>query len=97
MATPTARPAIDIAGALASARVIARESRPPPALDRPRPPLTVEAAVAEATRPDVAVESRGADGEWIVQDRKTRCVARIQRKWFEEGVPMLPLCEFRKG
>jgi hypothetical protein len=97
-ASPTdPRPTVDVAAVLASARAIAREPRRGTTLAPTEPPLTVEAAIIKATRPDVVVESRGADGEWVTQDRKSRCVARIQRKWFEEGVPMLTLCEMKKG
>jgi hypothetical protein len=89
---------INLETAFAAARSIAKDTKAAPsALGSPTLPLTVETAVAKATRPDVVVESRGANGEWVTQDRKSRCVARIQRKWFEEGVPMLTLCEVKKG
>jgi hypothetical protein len=89
---------INLETAYAAARSIAKDTKPAPnTLGSPALPQTVETAVAKATRPDVVVESRGANGEWVTQDRKTRCVGRIQRKWFEEGVPMLTLCEVKKG
>jgi hypothetical protein len=88
---------IDLETAYAAARSIAKDTKPPSTIGSPALPLTVEAAVAKATKPDTVIESRGANGEWVTQDRKTRCVARIQRKWFEEGVPMLTLCEVKKG
>jgi len=98
-ATATAPgPDIDIDAALATARALGKEARSPstPA-PAARSPATVEAAIARATQPDLVVESRGANGEWVTQDRRTRCVARIQRKWFEDGVTLLPLCELKKG
>jgi hypothetical protein len=93
------RPAsINLETAFAAARSIAKDTKPAPnTIGSPALPLTVEAAVAKAAKPDVVVESRGANGEWVTQDRKSRCVGRIQRKWFEEGVPMLTLCEVKKG
>jgi hypothetical protein len=90
-------PTVDVAAAMATARAIAKEPLPRTTLGPTRTPITVETAIARATQPDVVVESRGANGEWVTQDRKSRCVGRIQRKWFEEGVPMLTLCEVKKG
>ena len=88
---------IDTRAALGAARAIALEPRSERTFGSPKMPVTVEAAVARAAQPDIVTESRGADGEWVSRDRNRRCVARIQRKWFEEGVPMLPLCEVKKG
>jgi hypothetical protein len=82
---------------MAAARAIAKEPPPRTTLGPTRTPITVETTIARATQPDDVVESRGANGEWVTQDRKSRCVGRIQRKWFEEGVPMLTLCEVKKG
>lgn len=98
-ASDTAQPprTVDAQAAFAAARAIALEARSERRPGATTPPVSVETAVARATRPDVVVESRGANGEWVTQDRHVRCVARIQRKWFEEGVPMLPLCEIKKG
>jgi hypothetical protein len=90
-------PTVDVAAAMSTARAIAKEPLPRTTLGPTRTPITLETAIAKATQPDVIVESRGANGEWVTQDRKSRCVGRIQRKWFEEGVPMLTLCEIKKG
>jgi len=96
------RPAIDLDAALATARAFAKETREqgrrmPAGGDAPPLPLTVEAAIAKAARPDVEIESRGANGEWVVQDRKKRCVTPIQVPHFLEGKTMLTQCELRKG
>lgn len=96
------RSAIDLDAALAAARAFAKETREqgrrmPAGGDAPPLPLTVEAAIAKAARPDVEVESRGANGEWVVQDRKKRCVTPIQVPHFLEGKTMLTQCELRKG
>lgn len=96
------RSALDLDAAWATARAFAKETRDqgrrmPAGGDTPPLPLTVEAAIAKATRPDVEVESRGAGGEWVVQDRKKRCVTPTQVPHFLEGKTMLTQCELRKG
>jgi hypothetical protein len=90
-------PTISIDGALATARVYAREPVPRTSLDAPKPVLTVEAAVAKATEPDIAVESRGAAGEYVTTTRHWRCVTPLVVPLFMEGVTILAQCERRKG
>lgn len=94
---PAAEPAIDIGAVLARARAIAHEVQPAAPAGPAKPPATLATVIAHAAKAHTISESRGANGEWIVTDGKRRCVARIQRKWFEDGTPMLPLCEVRKG
>lgn len=92
-----AKPAIDLDAAFATARSQGRETQPRATLDAPRPQLTVEAAVARAMRPDVLVETRGAAGEYVTINGKTRCVTPLQVPHFLEGKTMLTQCETRKG
>jgi hypothetical protein len=94
---PVPRPSVDISAALASARAIARETPQAIARRTTRPPDALATAIGRATNAHAVTETRGADGEWITTDGKRRCVTRVQLKWFEQGVPMLPLCEIRKG
>jgi len=81
----------------ARARAIARETHAPTRLGPTKTPVTVESVIARAAKPDTVTETRGADGEWIITNGKRRCVMRTRLKWFEEGVPMLPLCDVTKG
>lgn len=92
-----ARPTIDLDAAFATARSQGRETPPRATLDAPRPQLSVEAAIARATRPDVQVETRGAAGEYVTINGKTRCVTPLLVPHFLEGKTMLTQCETRKG
>ncbi len=90
-------PTISIDGALATARAYAHEPVPRTSLDAPKLPLTVEAAVAKATEPDIAVESRGAAGEYVTTTRHWRCVKPLVVPNFMDGVTILAQCTRRKG
>jgi hypothetical protein len=92
-----ATPAVNLDAAFATARRQALLPQPKNSLDAPRPLLTVEAAVARAMRPDVLVETRGAAGEYVTINGKTRCVTPLQVPHFLEGKTMLTQCETRKG
>lgn len=88
---------VDLGAAFATARNHARNAPPPAALDKPRLPVTVEAAIATAMQPDDLVETRGANGEYITKTRRTRCVTPIYVPHFLEGKTMLTQCEALKG
>ena len=88
---------VDLGAAFATARNHARNAPPPAALDKPRLPVTVEAAIATATQPDDLMETRGANGEYITKTRRTRCVTPIYVPHFLEGKTMLTQCEALKG
>jgi hypothetical protein len=90
-------PTINLDAAFATARSQAREAQPRTPLDAPKPLLTVEAAVARATRPEVIVETRGAAGEYVTMNGRTRCVTPLVVPHFLEGKTMLTQCEARKG
>lgn len=92
-----APPAINLEAAFATARSQASIAQPRSSLGAPQPLLTVEAAVARATRPDVLVETRGAAGEYVTINGRTRCVTPLQVPHFLEGKTMLTQCETRKG
>jgi hypothetical protein len=95
-ATP-ADPAIDVDAAYSVARGYARETQPHILRDAPKPVLTVEAAVARATQPDVVIETHGAAGEYVTKTRKLRCVTPTYIPHFLEGKTMLTQCEALKG
>ncbi|HTY02306.1 MAG TPA: hypothetical protein VMC81_01120 [Rhodocyclaceae bacterium] len=90
--TPAPRTTIDLDAAHATARAYAREPVPHTSLDAPKVPLTVEAAIAKATAPEVVVESHGPAGEHVVKIGKTRCVTPTWVPLFMEGVKMLTQC-----
>lgn len=90
-------PQIDLAAAKAVARAFAREPVPQNPIDKPRTPITLETAIAKATMPDADIETRGAAGEHVVHNRKTRCVTPILVPWYMEGVTMPTQCEVKKG
>jgi hypothetical protein len=92
-----ATPMIDLDAAFATARSQARAEPPRTTLDAPKPELTVEAAVARATRTDALVETRGAAGEYVTIIGKSRCVTPLVVPHFLEGKTMLTQCETRKG
>jgi hypothetical protein len=92
-----ATPAINLDAAFATARSQAHEAQPRTALDAPKPELTVETAVARATRRDVLVETRGAAGEYVTMNGNSRCVTPLVVPHFLEGKTMLTQCEARKG
>lgn len=98
VAAPAPAPAtIDLDAAFATARGIGREAPSRPPIDAPRTPVTVETAIAMATRPDVPIETRGANGEYVTRSRKMRCVTPIHVPHFLEGKTMLTQCEALKG
>ena len=92
-----ARPAIDVDAALATARSYAREPRPHLPLEPTHRVLTVEAAIARATAPDIVVETRGHAGEYVTKSRHSRCVTPLVVPYFLEGKTMLTLCDVHKG
>jgi hypothetical protein len=96
-AAESTAPAIDLDAAFATARLQAREAQPRTSLDAPKPLLTVEAAIARATRRDVLVETRGAAGEYVTTNGKTRCVTPLLVPHFLEGKTMLTQCETRRS
>jgi hypothetical protein len=97
-ATPEpAVPAINLEAAFATARSQTHAAPPRTTLDAPKPELTVEAAVARATRTDALVETRGAAGEYVTMIGKSRCVTPLVVPHFLEGKTMLTQCETRKG
>ena len=95
-ATPPASATINLDAVFAMARGHARDA-PPPGLDKPRLPVTVEAAIAKATQRDELIESRGANGEYITRTRNSRCVTPTYIPHFLEGKTMLTQCEALKG
>lgn len=94
-AAPAAPPAIDLDAAFATARSLGRET--PSTHETPPPPLTVETAIARATQPDAAIETRGANGEYVTRTRRSRCVTPLLVPHFLEGKTMLTQCEALKG
>jgi hypothetical protein len=96
-APESAAPAIDLDAVFATARSQAREAQPRAAPDVPQPQLTVEAAVARATRRQALVEKRGAAGEYVTMNGNSRCVTPLVVPHFLEGKTMLTQCEPRKG
>lgn len=92
-----ATPAINLDAAVATARAYAREAQPRTSLDPPKRELTVEAAVARATEPDVIVESRGANGEHVTKTKRMRCVTPLTVPHYMQGMEIPTLCEARKG
>lgn len=96
-AAESAAPAIDLDAAFATARLQAREAQARTSLDAPKPLLTVEAAIARATRRDILVETRGAAGEYVTTNGKTRCVTPLLVPHFLEGKTMLTQCETRRS
>lgn len=95
--TESASPQVDLDAAKAAARAFAREPVPRNSLDIRKAPITVESAIARATRPDIVIETRGAAGERVVQDGKTRCMTPTLVPWFMEGITVPTQCEVRKG
>lgn len=95
-ATPTA-PAIDMESARAAARAYATEMQPGRALDPPKPQLVVEAAIARATEPDSVIETRGPNGEHIVQTRDLRCVTPFAVPHYMTGMTVPAQCMKRKS
>lgn len=87
---------VDLDAALATARSQARDTARP-TLDKPRLPVTVEAAIAKATQRDELVETRGANGEYVTRTRNSRCVTPTYVPHFLEGKTMLTQCEALKG
>jgi hypothetical protein len=90
-------PGVDLEAALGTARTIGQEQnrqqkRQPIHGGTAHLPLTIESAVADATKPDVIVESRGAAGEYIVEGRNFRCVTPLLAPRHLEGVSMLTQC-----
>ncbi len=95
-ATP-ASPAIDLDAAIATARAYARETQPRTSLESPKPPLTVEAAIARATEPDVTIETRGPNGERVLKSKHSRCVIPLTVPLYMQGMEIPTQCEARKG
>jgi hypothetical protein len=85
---------VDLGAVFASARAYGRE---PPQGSTPRMTLTVESAVARAVRPDELIETRGAAGEYVLRQGRSRCVTPLHVPHFLEGKTMLTQCEVGKG
>jgi hypothetical protein len=92
-----ATPRIDLETAYATARAYGRKTPPRPPLETAKPPLTVESAVAAATRRAQLVETHGANGEYVTIDGNTRCVLPLQVPHFVVGTPIVAKCEARKS
>lgn len=90
-------PRIDLDAAMGTAR---RYGREPPPRRLPTDPveklLTVEAAVARATEPDVIVEKRGNAGEYIVEGKKFRCVQPLHKPHYLQGMMTPALCTSKR-
>lgn len=97
-ATPTpAAPTINLEAALSTARSYAHEAQPRTTLDAPKPMLTVETAVARATEPDVVVETRGPNGEFVTKSKHSRCVTQLVVPHYMQGMTMPTLCSAGKS
>lgn len=90
-------PGIDLDAAMGTAR---RYGREPPPRRLPTDPveklLTVEAAVARATEPDVIVEKRGNAGEYIVEGKHFRCVQALNKPHYLQGMMTPALCTSKR-
>jgi hypothetical protein len=92
------RSGVDVERAFSTARSIAKDREVTPnTTGTTALPATVETAVAKAARSDVVVESRGAAGEWVTRQGKTRCVTPMQVPFYMAGKSMLTQCEAWKG
>jgi hypothetical protein len=96
VATPEAtKPTIDLDAARATVRQYARE----PVRHLPYEPqmklLTVEAAVAKATEPDIIAEKRGPAGEYVTEGKHFRCIQPLVKPHYLEGMNPPPLCQRR--
>lgn len=91
-ATP---PIIDLDAARASARAYAQEAPSRRALDAPRPPATVESAVAAAAAPDEVIEKRGANGAYVTESKHSRCITQLTVPHYMSGMAPPTLCEAR--
>ncbi len=90
--------AVDIGQALATARAAAKEwQTAPDAKGGPPLPTTMASAVAAARRSAVVVESRGAAGEWVTRQGRTRCVTPLQLPFYLAGKSMATQCDAWKG
>lgn len=90
--------AVDIGQALATARAAAKEwQAAPDATGGPPLPTTMASAVAAAHRSAVVVESRGAAGEWVTRQGRTRCVTPLQLPFYLAGKSMATQCDAWKG
>jgi hypothetical protein len=99
VAAAPAPPQVDVQAALAAARSIGRTWAAPrePGLP-PRPPVTVEAVIARATRPDTQVEERDAAGNWVQRFGRKRCVvAPAHVPHFMRGMVIPAQCEVSKS
>lgn len=85
---------IDLGATFASARAYGRE---PPQGSPPRMTLTLESTIARAIRQDEAIETRGAAGEYVLRQGRSRCVTPLQVPHFLEGKTMLTQCDVGKG
>ncbi|MBU1238047.1 MAG: hypothetical protein KJ634_14150 [Gammaproteobacteria bacterium] len=90
-------PTVDLEAAFAMARTHGRAPNRRRSLDAPKPPLTVESAIARATAPDVVIETRGANGENVTMTRHSRCVTPLLVPHYMQGMTIPTLCEARKG
>ncbi len=95
--TTPATPPVDLEAAFATARTYGHEPVRRRSLDAPQPPLTVESAIARATAPDVVIETRGANGEYVTKTRHSRCVTPTVVPHYMQGMTMPTLCEATKG
>lgn len=95
--TTPAAPPVDLEAAFAMARTHGRAPNRRRSLDAPKPPLTVESAIAHATAPDVVIETRGANGENVTITRHSRCVTPLVVPHYMQGMTIPTLCEARKG
>lgn len=90
-------PTIDLDSSRAAARAYAREAQALKTLDAPKTQLTVEAAIARATEPDSVIETRGPNGEHIVQTRDLRCVTPFAVPHYMTGMTVPAQCMKRKS
>jgi hypothetical protein len=88
-------PSINLDAAFASARSIGKEAKASSNPGRPPTPKTsIESAIAKAFVSGNIVETRGADGEWVYQNGKLRCVSPVRIGVYMQGVTLMPLCTF---
>ncbi len=87
-------PAMDLDALRATARAIAREIKPKPALTGSSPAVlpSIETAIAGALISDTPVESKGPEG-WVIRRGKVRCIILPKDiPYFLQGTLIVPQC-----
>lgn len=87
-------PAMDLDALRATARAIAREIKPKPALAGSSPAVlpSIETAITGALISDTPVESKGPEG-WVIRRGKVRCIILPKDiPYFRQGTLIVPQC-----